>query len=262
MTPEELEVLKRHAMWNRFMPIPPSHRNQSGSNEGGFLEMGFSLLQAMAQEGLTERSHVLDIGCGVGRVALPMTQFLGGEASYFGLDINLSAISWCHEHITQVYPNFDFAVVNAQNPHYGNKYEYGRATMRDAGLPLRHDRKFDVVVATSLFTHLLWPDVEFYIERIAHHLQEGGFAYTTWFLIDDEAKAGIEAGEASFDFDLSASGPSYTLKGRAYSEAIAQDADALINLAARHRLLPRRPPQRGGWPYNRPGQDTVVFVRM
>jgi SAM-dependent methyltransferase len=262
MTADELEMLRRHTVANKFVPVPPSHRNQSGSTHGGFLEMGFVLLQAMVREGLSETSDVLDIGCGVGRVALPMTQFLRPEASYFGLDINLSAISWCHEYITQLYPNFEFAVVNAQNPHYGNKYEYGRAAMRDAGLPLRQERQFDAIVATSLFTHLLWPDVEYYIERMALHLREGGFAFTTWFLVDDKSRAAIEAGQSAFDFDLRPGATTFTLKGQHYSEAIAHDADALLDLAARHGLLPRRPPQMGGWPYKQPGQDTVVFVRI
>lgn len=262
MTAEELAVLKKLVANNKFMPVPPSHRNQSGSNQGGFLEMGFTLMQAMAGEGLTETSNVLDIGCGVGRVALPLTQFLNTTAAYFGIDINLSAISWCHEHITQVYPNFEFAVVNARNPQYGNHFEYGQSTMREAGLPLHQSRRFDTVIATSLFTHLLWPDVEFYIERIAHHLREGGFAYTTWFLIDDRARASIEAGTSQFDFDLRPDAQTYLLKRKTYSEAIGHDADAVLRLAARHGLVPRRPPQFGGWSQRKPGQDTVVLVRL
>jgi SAM-dependent methyltransferase len=262
MTQDELDSLRRNTVANRFVPIPPTHRNQSGSIDGGFLEMGFVLLQAAAQEGLTPNCDVLDIGCGVGRVALPLTQYLGPSGSYFGLDINLSAVSWCHEHITQIYPNFEFAVVNARNPHYGNKFEYGRSAMRDAGMPLGHERKFDVVLATSLFTHLLWPDVEFYIEHIALHLTEGGFAYTTWFLIDERSRAAINAGQSGFDFELRPDATTFTLKGKHYSEAIAHDTDALLRLAARHGLVPRRPPQSGGWPFNQPGQDTIVFVRV
>jgi len=262
MTADELRVLRKHTVANRFIPIPPNHRNQSGSNQGGFLEMGFSLLQAIADEGMAETSNVLDIGCGVGRVALPLTQYLAANASYFGIDINLSAISWCHEHITQVYPNFEFAVVNARNPQYGNQFEYGQSTMREAGLPLHRNRRFDAIIATSLFTHLLWPDVEFYLERMAYHLKEGGFAYTTWFLIDDRARAAVEAGTAQFDFDIRPGTQTYMLRGKSYSEAIAHEVDAVLALAARHGLLPRRPPQFGGWPQRGPGQDTIVFVRL
>lgn len=156
----------------------------------------------------------------------------------------------------------EFAVVNARNQHYGNKYEYGRAAMREVGLPLHPERKFDAVIATSLFTHLLRPDVEYYIEHIARHLKEGAFAYTTWFLIDDKSRAAIEGGGAAFDFDLRQEGSTYTLKGKPYSEAIAHDADGIILLAARHGLVPRRPPQLGGWPRKQPGQDTIVFVRV
>jgi SAM-dependent methyltransferase len=262
MTADELAVLRQHTLRNKFIPVPPNHRNQSGSNDGGFLEMGFVLLRAMVEEGLTEQSDILDFGCGVGRVALPLTQFLAPEASYFGIDINLSAISWCHENITQKYPNFEFAVVNAANRHYGNRFEYGQSAMRDAGLPLPPSRQFDAIVATSLFTHLLWTDVEYYIEHAALHLKEGGFFYSTWFLINADARAGIEAGRSSFDFDLATGSRTFTLRNKAYSEAIAHDADALLDLAASHGLVPRRPPQWGGWSRQEPGQDTIVFVRL
>lgn len=53
---------------------------------------------------------MLDVGCGSGRMALPLTGYLNSEGRYAGFDISQKAIAWCQEHITSAHPNFQFEV--------------------------------------------------------------------------------------------------------------------------------------------------------
>ena len=58
--------------------------------------------------GYTSNASVVEIGCGVGRDAIPLTQVLGPNGSYVGIDIIKPSIDWCAHNITPRYPNFRF----------------------------------------------------------------------------------------------------------------------------------------------------------
>lgn len=53
---------------------------------------------------LTPNSNFLDIGSGVGRIAVPMIPFLKG--GYEGFDVVKQGVEWCERKITARYPNF------------------------------------------------------------------------------------------------------------------------------------------------------------
>lgn len=258
--PPEFESLRQHVLRNRFMPVPPAERNQSAQKGTDFLGVGLAMLSLLIREGLTPQSSLLDLGCGIGRLAIPATQYLDHEGSYLGIDINLSAIAWCHENITQKYPKFEFAVLNARNDHYRHKAEYGQQPLSRASLPIQAGRRFDAISMFSVFTHLLWADAEWYIQLFHSLLNPNGFALTTWFLINDITRKGIESGRTRWDFDLSTSGPAYLHKGQEkYSQAIAHDEHAILMLAERSGLLLRQPPKLGGWHIGHTGQDVLIF---
>lgn len=263
MTKEAFEVLREHVIKNKFILIPPQQRNQSGSGEDDFLEMGLILLWNLVNQGFKPSDSVLDIGCGIGRMALPATQYLNQHGKYFGIDINLSAISWCHEYIHGRYENFEFAVIDAYNKHYLNRYEYGQNKLVETALPIPSNRIFDCICANSVFTHLLWEEVSFYFEKIPRILRPDGFFLCTWFLITDETTAGVESKRSLYDFDLTHSGPTYLLKdSKAYSGAIAQSFEEVVGLAHRLGLRLVSPPHFSGWHEGTPGQDILVFGRI
>lgn len=56
--------------------------------------------------GLRPDSHVLDVGCGTGRVAAPLTEYLT-TGSYTGIDVVKSSIEWCEE-VFRDFENFHF----------------------------------------------------------------------------------------------------------------------------------------------------------
>lgn len=67
---------------------------------------------------LNKNEHVLDIGCGSGRMALPLTNYLTDEGHYEGLDVVPEAIEWDKQYITSQFPNFNFTLANVYNNYY------------------------------------------------------------------------------------------------------------------------------------------------
>ena len=71
---------------NRFLPVPPTERQFVG--DGDFRAVGAEFLHHfVALGGLRPDDHVLDLGCGIGRMAVPLTQYLSDRASYLGIDV-------------------------------------------------------------------------------------------------------------------------------------------------------------------------------
>jgi SAM-dependent methyltransferase len=189
-----------------------------------------------------------------------LTQYLDISGYYFGVDINLGGIAWCHENITQRYNNFEFAVVNARNEHYGHPHEYGHERFVSAQIPLPTDRTFDFAVAFSLFTHLLWDDVQRYFTLISKTLKPDGLLLSTWFLIDEEARKGIADGSACFAFDISGRGPEYLISNSEYSNAIAHDERKLMDLAESYGFS-LESVYKAPWRQGELGQDRLVWKK-
>ena len=70
---------------------------------------------------------VLDVGCGIGRMAVPFTTFLNEQGSYQGFDIVPKWIEWCQNAITPRYPNFRFQVADVYNEFYNPTGSYTAA---------------------------------------------------------------------------------------------------------------------------------------
>ena len=68
--------------------------------------------------GLRPDETMLDVGCGIGRKTLPLTQYLTASARYEGMDIASAGIAWCGSRITPRFPNFRFQQIDVYNQHY------------------------------------------------------------------------------------------------------------------------------------------------
>lgn len=147
-----------------------------------FLGAMSALFPELVQRGnLTPAAHVLDIGCGCGRLALPFSYFLA-EGRYYGIDVWPEGIAWCQEHITARAPGCDFRVLEAANNYYFQDFD---GTKRNR-FALAHipERSIDFVFAISVFTHLIAEDAAQYLGEIARVLRPDGVAYLTAFMID------------------------------------------------------------------------------
>ena len=91
----ELDALPLAAMQaqlaaNRFLPAPPAALMSCG--DGDFRAIGAEFLGHFVRyAGLQPNERVLDLGCGVGRIAVPLTQYIGDAGTYVGVDVWLQA---------------------------------------------------------------------------------------------------------------------------------------------------------------------------
>jgi len=135
--------------------------------------------------GLKPDDRVLDVGCGIGRMAIPLTKFLNERGSYEGLDIVSEGIAWCQRQITPRFPRFHFMLADIYNGVYNPA---GRNNASDYIFPYP-DASFDFVFLLSVFTHMLPTDMENYLRQIVRVLKLGGRCFVTYFLITPEAEA-------------------------------------------------------------------------
>jgi len=124
---------------------------------------------------------VLDIGCGVGRIARELTAAIPA-GSYDGFDVVRDAIEWCQANITPRYPNFRFTHADIHNGRYN---PHGSIEAERFRFPYP-DAAFDVAFATSVFTHMLPAAIERYLTELHRVLR--GRALLTFYLWTGETR--------------------------------------------------------------------------
>jgi SAM-dependent methyltransferase len=162
--------------------VPPTRLHFVGN--GSFGAAGYEFLRYFIEIGeMKPTDSVLDVGCGVGRMALPMTNYLK-QGRYLGFDIVPKGIAWCQQKITPEHPNFQFVFADIHNEHYNPK---GKQRGADYRFPVE-DASIDFVFLTSVFTHLLLPEASHYIRESSRVLRSGGRMLGTWFLLNEESR--------------------------------------------------------------------------
>ena len=147
--------------------------------------------------GLKPDEHVLEVGCGVGRMARPLTSYLSSSARYEGFDVVPQAIRWCQKNITPRYPNFRFRLAEDI---YNKEYNpAGKLKASEYKFPYE-DESFDFVILTSVFTHMLPEEVANYLSEIKRVMKSGGRSLNTFFLLNQESLELIESGRSLVDF--------------------------------------------------------------
>jgi ubiquinone/menaquinone biosynthesis C-methylase UbiE len=161
--------------------VPPKGLIFTGA--GDFNAIGNKMLQYfIASCALKPFDKVLDIGCGIGRIARPLTTYLNKEGKYYGFDIVQSGIYWCRQNY-KTYTNFDFQYIPLRNDLYNLSANEDPAAFT---FPY-YNNYFDLVVLISVFTHMQEPDVRRYISEISRVLKPGKFCFCTFFIITKES---------------------------------------------------------------------------
>jgi SAM-dependent methyltransferase len=177
---------------------------------------------------------VLDVGSGIGRMARPLTKFLT-SGSYAGIDIVPRGIEWCQRHITSRYPNFSFQHADVYNQEYNPT---GTCQPGDFRFPFA-DESFDFVFLTSVFTHMLPNGMQRYLSEAARCLRPGGKCLITFFLLNEESRMRLSAGQSSMDFKFPA-GDGCWMHDRGIPEfAIAYDEATIRSRYDDARLIVR-----------------------
>jgi SAM-dependent methyltransferase len=213
-------------------PLVPPRRLQF-VGRGDFAETGDEFLGHFRElAGLEPGERVLDVGCGIGRMARPLAGYLDpANGSYEGFDVHGEAIGWCRRRYGRAHPNFHFVLADLFNRRY---HPGGAHSASEYRFPY-DDGSFDLVIATSVFTHLLEEEAEHYLAESARVLAPGGRLFATLFLLDAVSRAKIAAGEAGLPF-LDAGEHVAVVSDEMPEEAVAYDARWVAERLSAHRL--------------------------
>jgi ubiquinone/menaquinone biosynthesis C-methylase UbiE len=221
--------------------IPP--KSMSFVGKGDFVKIGREFRRHfIGLAGLRPEHRVLDVGCGIGRMAIPLTEYLSPAGGYWGFDIVRKGIDWCQERITPKFPNFHFQHSDVYNRHYNPG---GKVRACDYRFPFEDDF-FDFVFLTSVFTHMVPADLENYLREIARVLKPGGKCLITFLLMNEESRALIRAKKSDLEFVHEMDGY-FTTKPNDPEAAIAYDEKIALQFFERCGLAVEPPLRYGSW---------------
>jgi SAM-dependent methyltransferase len=144
------------------------------------------LRQFVELGGLSPDEAVLEPGCGAGRMAEPLSRYLT-TGSYDGFDVVRGAIEVCQ--LNNRRPRFRFRHVDVANRFYNPE---GRISAEEFEFPYP-DRSFNFVFLTSVFTHMLPPEVKHYLGEIRRVLHPEGRCLATFFILNRESLTAARA---------------------------------------------------------------------
>jgi SAM-dependent methyltransferase len=178
------------------IPVPPTDLSICFGG-GDYARSARMLLDFFIRHaGLQPDERVLDVGCGAGRAAWGLAEYLSGAGSYRGFDTFPAGVDWCRENLSPRLPNFEFRSVDVFSGVYNPCSNESAESLR---FPYA-DNSFDLVVLVSVFTHMLPADVANYIAEIARVLAPGGRVFATWYLMNDAARGLLATHASNPDF--------------------------------------------------------------
>lgn len=210
--------------------VPPRHL-RAYVGHGEFLKTGHEFLGYFKEHGLQPSDRVLDIGCGIGRMAIPLTDYISRHGSYDGFDIVEHGVTWCTKTITEKFPNFRFHHSDIYNKMYNPN---GKLAVEEFRFPYP-DATFDFVFLTSVFTHMRKKDVAHYLAEISRVTRPGGKCLITWFVLTEQSAELIRTGISSLNFAHRID-DEMTIDRETPEEAIAFDEQTVRKLYSAHGI--------------------------
>jgi len=171
--------------------------------------------------GLRPDSDVLEIGCGMGRLAYALNGFLD-TGTYTGFDVSAPAIAWLDEHYAPKLPNFRFDLIDVRNTRYNTE---GGTEADEVRFPYP-DASFDLVCAYAVLIHMPIPEVANYLRESRRVVRPGGTAIMSVFAVTDPARLPESDGRP-----FAPVGPGvYARQAGSPTHALAFDHDVLVEL--------------------------------
>lgn len=247
---------------NIYNLIPPEHiRTWVGPFKDAnlFIESGRQTFNILKDRAKLSPSHtILDAGCGCGRVAFHLLDYLSAEGQYYGFDICPEHIEWCSKNISPSFPNFHFIHIDVKKKLYNPA---GKLQLRNAALPYSANM-FDVICAHSLFTHMLHDEVEHYFSEFSRITKRNGTFYASYYLMNDRTADGIKKGTAAFNFKYRI-GECFTFDNENPEEGIAQSESFVKKVYLRHDFRIMEPVYYSDWDKNhKPDQDFIIAKKV
>jgi SAM-dependent methyltransferase len=165
--------------------LPAKHLRFCGAE---FKDNAYYLASAKAEAGrliqqthLSRSSRILDLGCGVGRLAIGILAKGLEIGSYWGIDVDERSVRWCKKYIQCRDSKFQFEHTNVRNA----LYNPGGAKV-DAKLRLPFDdQSLDIIYLYSVFSHMPTDDIRFYTREFKRVLALSGSVFLTAFVEDN-----------------------------------------------------------------------------
>jgi SAM-dependent methyltransferase len=238
-----LSTLSFHPQYMSYqpphIPVPPPELASFGG--GNFVAVGNEFFGYLVRyAGLRPHERVLDVGCGIGRMAVPLTTYLS-PGSYEGFDVATPAIDWCQRAITPFFPQCHFQHVNVKNGLYNPQ---GTIDPHAFVFPYP-DASFDLVFLTSVFTHMLEEETRHYVQEISRVLRPGGRMLATFFLENAESKKGVMEQRSALKFQYPC-GSCTTTNPHTPEDAILYPESLAMSLCEEQGLRCRAP-LYGNW---------------
>lgn len=173
--------------------LPPYSLRAFVGGARGYDTVGPWFLREFKRLGLlTPRGRILDIGCGCGRLAVAFArdaELRAQEVSYVGMDVDRRCVAWCTNHLTTLNPRFTFLHADLRNRTYNPR---GKVETRDYRFPFAAGA-FDLILLTSVFTHLLEAELCHYLDEAARLLTPQGRIYASFYTYrtKEEALGGV-----------------------------------------------------------------------
>jgi SAM-dependent methyltransferase len=211
---------------NRSTLIPPRGLIFTGS--GDFERSGIELTRRFVEIGeLKSSDSFLDVGSGIGRVAIPLTRILDKNGRYVGFDPIKIGINYCQKNISRAFPNFQFQYIPLLNDLYRKNGE-NAAQFR---FPYENEQ-FDFVCVNSVFTHMIDGEMENYLSEIWRTMKKKGVCYATFFIINEKSRATMHP-EFAFPF---AENNHFLMDKKVKSANVAFDETWLLAVLAKNGL--------------------------
>jgi SAM-dependent methyltransferase len=132
----------------------------------------------LISEGLHPADAVLEVGCGIGRMAIPLIRHLSEQGSYIGLEIDGAKVRYCAETVGAVAANFSFVQADVFSKYYNPR---GTGPGSAYVFPFESEH-FDFVFLTSVFTHMLPADMEHYVQEISRVMAPDATLISSYWL--------------------------------------------------------------------------------
>lgn len=238
--------------------IPPLHLRWSyyrTLRHDGYRHISNAATKELVSRGLQSNHRVLDVGCGIGPLAIGLIPHLTC-GSYEGFDISAEAVAWCRRTISSRYPHFQFRHANLSNTAYNpngsqraNAYRFPYA-----------DGEFDFAFLGSVCTHLMADEVAQYLRELGRVLRPGGKCIISFYLLHDESLRGIDAGTSFFPFvhEIDKAIGSRVVDRDNPELAIAHPEESVRGMYAEAGLTIEEPIRRGGWWHGVAHQQDVI----
>jgi ubiquinone/menaquinone biosynthesis C-methylase UbiE len=187
----------------RHKYVPPRGYIYTGSPASAedYLKQGKHQLNMLKEYANLQPNHnVLDIGSGIGRTAIALTDYLNKDGSYEGFDVVERGVDWCNSRISKENSNFNFKYI----PLFNDLYNTAKLKATEFVFPYA-DNSIDVAFSFSVFTHMQIEEIQHYFNQIKRVLKPGGVCFSTFFLYEDASEAFISAKE-DFSFPVERDG--------------------------------------------------------